>query len=93
MCSTPTNPSVANRPPFALGRDWRRRASHSSKIDHRVWYDPETGYEYERDPRPRPAGATWHEIDSRTDRNRYRDLDALTGEPVAGSEGQWRPLQ
>jgi hypothetical protein len=80
---------VGGRPPFAEGRDWIRRASQSCHIDRRVWYDRGDGFEYMRDPsRLRDA---WHQIDARAER--YRDLDPETGEPVAGSEGQWRPLR
>ncbi len=77
-------------PPFARGRPWRLRMSHAGRaIRHRVWYDPTTDREYERDPNPQRG--TWHEIDWR--RGRYRDLDPLTGQPIAGSEGRWRPLK
>jgi hypothetical protein len=54
-----------------------------------VYFDPTTGYEYERDPASRKG--TWHEIDWR--HNLYRELDAVTGLPVAGGEGEWRPLR
>lgn len=79
---------MAGRPPFAEGRDWIRRASQSRHIDRRVWYDRGDGYEYE--PELNPLRQTWHQIDWR--HGRYRDLDPETGQPVAGSEGQWRPL-
>ncbi len=77
------------KPPFAEGRDWRRRASARGEVNGRVWYDPDTRFEYEPDPRPRRD--TWHEINPRT--GEYRDVDPETGEPVAGSEGEWRPLK
>ncbi len=76
-------------PPFARGRRWRLRASHAKQIKHRVWYDPDTGFEYDADPNP--LRATWHEINPRT--GEYRDVDRLTGQPVAGSEGRWRHLK
>lgn len=77
-------------PPFARGRRWRLRASKAyPAITHRVWYDPDDGYEYERDPNPHRG--TWHRIDWR--RRYYQDLDPLTGDPVTGSEGEWRPLK
>lgn len=77
------------QPPFAAGRRWERRLSKRREIGRRVWYDPETDYEYESDPRP--LRRTWHQVDPRS--GRYRDIDPETGEPVAGSEGQWRPLR
>ncbi|HET9014946.1 MAG TPA: hypothetical protein VFN57_05080 [Thermomicrobiaceae bacterium] len=80
---------VGGLPPFAEGRDWIRRASQSRRIDRRVWYDRDDGYEYMRDPNP-PRN-TWHQIDVRAEQ--YRDLDPETGEPVAGSEGEWRSLR
>jgi hypothetical protein len=54
-----------------------------------VWFDPHSGFEYERDPRP--SAGTWHEIDPLHDR--YRDVDPDSGMPIAGSEGDWRPLR
>src|SRR5688572_8191510 len=80
------------KPPFAQGRRWRWRMSKRREVNHRVWYDPDTGYEYEPDPRSSHRGRprTWHEIDPRT--GEYRDLDPQSGEPVAGSEGRWRHL-
>ncbi len=77
------------KPPFAAGRNWRRRASQRREINGRVYYDPDDGYEYQRDPNPQKR--TWHQINPRT--GEYRDLDRETGEPVAGSEGNWRPLK
>jgi len=76
-------------PPFARGRQWRWRASHAKRIRHRVWYDATTGYEYE--PDPRPPHDRWHEVNPRT--GEYRDVDRESGQPVAGREGQWRPLK
>ena len=76
-------------PPFAQGRNWRRRGSAREEIGRRVWYDPDDGYEYEADPNP--LKRTWHQVDPRT--GRYRDLDPETGQPVAGREGEWRPLR
>jgi|GEM_PF-3194953 len=79
------------RPPFASSR-WRRRASHAfPHINGRVWFDPDNGYEYEYEPDPTPAKSTWHEINPRT--KQYREIDGQTGLPVAGAEGQWRPLR
>ena len=78
------------KPPFARGRQWRKRASHArGRITHRVYYDPATGYEYEQDPNP--AKGTWHEIDWR--QRLYREIDGQTGHPVQGSEGRWRTLR
>ena len=54
----------------------------------RIYYDPDDGYEYWADPRP--LSTNWHQIDWR--HNRYRDIDPESGNPVAGSEGEWRPL-
>jgi len=76
-------------PPFASGHHWYKRASGTSRIGHRVFYDPGTGFEYE--PDPNPSKDTWHEIDWR--RGNYRDIDPETGKPVSGSEGRWRPLR
>jgi hypothetical protein len=74
-------------PPFARGRQWRWRASQIKKLGKRVWYDPQTRHEYDVDPR---KNGVWHEIDPRS--GEYRDVDPLTGQPVAGAEGRWRPL-
>ena len=77
-------------PPFADERYWSKRASHARRyINRRVWYNSADGYEYERDPTP--AKGTWHQIDWRN--GLYRELDAETGLPVSGSEGEWRPLR
>ena len=76
-------------PPFARSRRWRWRASHIKRLNRRVWYDPDTGYEYL--PDPTALRGTWHEMNPRT--GEYRDLDPFTGRPVAGHEGRWRPLQ
>jgi hypothetical protein len=78
------------RPPFSLGRSWHKRASSARRyIKRRVWYDPDTKYEYEADPNPEKH--TWHEIDPR--HARYREIDPATGQPVNGGEGNWRHLQ
>jgi hypothetical protein len=78
------------KPPFAKGRNWRKRASKATpRINRRVWYDRGTDYEYEQDPSS--LRGTWHEIDWR--RRYYRDIDSVTGQPVKGSEGQWRTLK
>ena len=80
---------MAGGPPFAAGRRWHKRASKASaQIDRRVWHDLDDDYEYE--PDPNRAKGTWHQIDWR--QGYYRDIDPETGEPVAGSEGRWRPL-
>jgi len=63
--------------------------SRARAIKRRVWHDPDTGYEYE--PDPRPPYNRWHEIDAHA--NMYRDIDSQTGEPVNGSEGNWRTLK
>jgi hypothetical protein len=77
-------------PPFARGRRWTKRESKARpQITHRVWFDQDDGYEYEKDPNP--VRGTWHQIDWR--QRRYRDIDPATGDPVAGSEGDWRPLR
>ena len=77
-------------PPFAEGRRWYKRASHArGRINKRVWHDVDNDFEY--DPDPNPEKGTWHEIDWR--HRLYRELDVETGRPVAGSEGQWRPLR
>jgi hypothetical protein len=34
--------------------------------------------------------STWHRIDWR--RRMYQDIDPETGDPVAGSEGEWEKL-
>ena len=77
-------------PPFAQGRNWYKRASKAiPRMNRKVWYDPDADFEYEREPNP--TKHAWHQIDWR---NRlYRDIDPDTGKPVAGSEGQWRPLK
>jgi hypothetical protein len=80
---------VGQLPPFAEGRRWVKRASHARQLNQRVFFDPDDGYEYW--PDPRPLSTNWHQIDWR--RGRYRDLDADTGLPVSGHEGQWRPLR
>lgn len=77
------------RPPFAARRRWFWRASHARRNDYRVYYDPDSGFEYMRDPNLNKR--TWHEIDAR--KGVYRDIDPDSGEPVAGSEGRWRPLR
>lgn len=81
---------MAPLPPFAGGRGWYKRASKAyHSIPRRVWYDPTDGFEYEADPNPNKG--TWHQIDWR--REMYREIDPNTGEPSAGSEGEWRPLK
>jgi hypothetical protein len=77
------------QPPFASGRGWTRGMGRSRHIKRRVWHDPGNGFEYE--PDQRSLRGTWHEIDPRQEI--YRDVDPTTGEPVAGSEGQWSPLK
>ena len=78
------------KPPFALGRRWYVRASKAyPAIDRRIWYDPDDGSEYERDPTPEKG--TWHRIDPR--RRLYQEIDPHTGERVAGGEGEWRRLR
>jgi hypothetical protein len=81
---------MAPRPPFSTGRRWHKRASKAARyIDHRVWHDQDDDLEYEKDPNP--AKGTWHRIDWR--RRLYQEIDPVTGEAVAGSEGNWRPLR
>jgi hypothetical protein len=78
------------QPPFAQGRRWHRRASKTyPTIDRRVWHDPGDDYEYE--PDPNPLKGTWHRID--WGRRCYQEIDATTGQPVGGGEGNWRPLR
>jgi len=57
-------------------------------ITRRV-YHGDDGYEYE--PCPMNGKYTWHQIAVRD--RAYRDIDPDTGEPIAGSEGNWRPLK
>ena len=76
-------------PPFAVGRNWRAGVSDNKRHGGRVWKDRDNGFEYE--PDPRRARGTWHEMNPRT--GEYRDVDPDTGKPVAGREGQWRPLK
>ncbi len=76
-------------PPFAQGRPWHKRASKAYRsVDRRVYHDQENDYEYER---CFSGKDTWHEIDWH--RRQYRDVDRVTGHPIAGYEGQWRPLR
>ena len=77
------------RPLFAHGRAWYKRASGCKRLDRRVNYDPDDGYEYEPDPNPHKR--TWHQINPRT--CEYREIDPDPGQPVAGSEDAWRRLQ
>lgn len=78
------------RPLFALDRRWQKRSSKArEKHGDRVYYDPDDDFEYEADPNA--AKLTWHRIRYRT--NEYQEIDSETGKPVAGSEGQWRPLK
>ena len=58
--------------------------------DKRVWYDPDDDHEYAPCPKRGPS-RTFHRIDWRSDY--YQDIDPVTGQPVAGSRGQWRPLR
>ena len=75
------------KPSFADRRRWYLRASKAyPAIDRRIWYDPDDGYEYERDPTPEKG--TWHRIDWR--RRMYQEIDADTDERVSGGEGEWR---
>lgn len=81
---------MARLPPFAAGRRWNKRASKADKqVDRRVWHCMDDDFEYEQDPNP--SKGTWHRIDWR--RGWYQEIDATTGEPVAGGEGQWRLLK
>jgi hypothetical protein len=76
-------------PPFASDR-WRKRASKATpQIPRRVFYDPSDGYEYERCAMH--GKGTWHRIDWR--QRPYQDIDRETGEPIPGSEGEWRTLK
>lgn len=78
------------RPPFSISRPWRRQGSRARSLrGDRVWYDPMTDREYAQDRRH--GVDLWHEIDYR--RNCYRDVNPVTGEPISGSEGDWRLLQ
>jgi hypothetical protein len=52
-----------------------------------LYRDPATGFEYE----PDRGKNTWHEIDPTSDR--YRDIDQVTGQPLRGHHGTWRPLK
>ena len=77
-------------PPFAEGRRWHKRMSKAyPSITHRVYHHLDDDYEYERDPTPEEG--TWHRIDWR--HRLYQEIDAVTGLPVAGGEGQWRRLR
>lgn len=76
------------RPIFSQGRRWHRRASRCRQIGGRVWHDLDDGLEYEKCPQGKD---TWHQIDAR--RCWYRDIDPITGLPIPGREGQWRPLK
>jgi hypothetical protein len=58
-------------------------------INRRVWHNADDKYEYE--PHPNVDVDTWHRINPRT--GEYQDIDPHTGEPVAGSEGDWRALR
>lgn len=62
--------------------------SAAGQVNRRIWYDRQDRYEYEPDPNPNKN--TWHQINPRT--GYYRDIDPETGNPVSGSEGEWRPL-
>ena len=73
--------------PFGQGRGWILRAS--AIVNRRVWYDPSTGHEYEKCTKR--GARTWHEIDPI--RKLYRDVDPVTGVPVPGGWGQWRPAR
>jgi hypothetical protein len=76
---------MPSQPPFAEGRRWVWRASGVKKLDKRLWYDRDTHYEYEPDPR---HNGVWHEINPRA--KKYRDVDRVTGEPLPRYEGEWR---
>ncbi len=77
------------RPPFSVGRRWWKRSSKATKKNgDPVWYDPDDDFEYEKDPNP--AKGTYHRIRYRT--NEYQEIDRVTGNPVAGGEGDWHLL-
>lgn len=79
-------------PPFASGdgRHWHWGMSRAKRwVDHRVWHNADDGYEY--DVHPNADHDKWHRIRATT--GEYQDIDAETGEPVTGSEGQWRHLK
>jgi hypothetical protein len=79
------------RPPFSTDR-WYKRASRARSKrndDHRVWYNPDDDFEYEKDPNP--AKGTWHRIRYR--RDEYQEIDHETGMPVAGGEGEFHRLR
>jgi len=80
-----------NLPPFAgNGRKWHWGMSRAKRwIKNRIWHNAEDRYEYE--PHPNADTDTWHRINPRT--GEYQDIDPETGEPVSGSEGQWRHLK
>ncbi len=59
-----------------------------SGLGRRV-YHSDDGYDYE--PCPKFAKGTWDQIAVR--QRLYRDIDPETGNPVAGSEGEWWPLR
>lgn len=76
-------------PPFAIGRGWQKRSSKArAKNGERLWYSPDDDFEYEKDPVP--AKGTWHRIKYRT--SEYQEIDRVTGNPVAGGEGEWHLL-
>ncbi len=77
------HPSLRAGPALAWPRE------QIAKINRQVYHNRDDDYEYERDARGERV--TWHQICWR--HHLYRDLDPETGEPVAGSEGEWRLLQ
>jgi len=79
------------KPGFATEK-WRKRASQSRNINRRLWFDPESGYEYEpcNEAGKRLKGY-WHEIDARNET--YRNIDPETGQPIAGEDGEWKRLK
>lgn len=76
-------------PPFAAGRRWHKRSSKAQKKNgQRLYHDQDDDFEYERDDDP--LKGTWHRIRYRT--SEYQEIDATTGEPVSGGEGDWHLL-
>ena len=78
------------KPPFATGK-WYKRQSRSENIDRRVWFDPDTGYEYERcNESGKRTKGLWHEID--VSDQTYRDVDPR-GLPMPEDHGRWKRLK